>query len=384
MIPVLESMPRLFPQPPRSIRCLKMSLKLLIYQRVKSSGRDIRGVLIKSKNWFTRIALKISVKYCPRLYQHLILSNDVWSQKDGTGAQIQRMLAVAALSKALHIPFAQNEIIDIAVHPLDPFQDSDSYRAFLQKLNEQFKVQDAVKVGPNTRIVRIRELRFVALVKIAIRSSFYREKTLLVIESPYPVSDLNVEFYSQVVCNLKLPTKKKINPNSKRFIAIHYRQGVGNHAIYPGQSISREIGMEYFRKQIEIHYSDGESNNLEVHVFTDAPAEKMYYIPPENQRYLWEGTPGFVEGVMEIQPLLFTPTGLGVKNVIIHSGGDPVDAIMLMSQAELLIIGRSSLSYTAGILNQDGVVVAPPGFWHPPLKKWQKGTSTSVNSPYKP
>jgi hypothetical protein len=95
------------------------------------------------------------------------------------------------------------------------------------------------------------------------------------------------------------------------------------------------------------------------------------YTPPPEQTYLWEGTPGFTNGVMEVQPLSFNSSTLGVKKVIVHSGGDPVDAILDMATSALLITGRSSLSYIAGLLNSDGIVVSAPQFWHPPLSHWK-------------
>jgi hypothetical protein len=45
--------------------------------------------------------------------------------------------------------------------------------------------------------------------------------------------------------------------------------------------------------------------------------------------------------------------------------------MLQMSKAELLILGRSSLSYVAGILSSGKTVVAAPEFWHPPLSNWK-------------
>lgn len=39
--------------------------------------------------------------------------------------------------------------------------------------------------------------------------------------------------------------------------------------------------------------------------------------------------------------------------------------------ADILVISKSSFSYTAGLLT-DGLVIYHPGFWHPPLESWIK------------
>jgi len=280
------------------------------------------------------------------------------------------MLGVAALANVINAPFVQNKIVDVAIHPLDPFQDKNSYEAYLRKLNDNFRLHNCASLEKNIEIKEFNELKLTKLVSMAIVSLIKRKHTLLVIDSPYPVTDLNVDAYDKVFTSLALSKKGNSTSIGKPFIAIHYRQGVGNFAVYPGQSLSREIELEYFRIQIQKFWSGPNYNDLEVHVFTDAPGEKLYYSPPLEQQYLWEGTPGFANGVMEIEPLSFSASGLGVKNVVVHSGGDPLNAILFMSQASLLILGRSSLSYVAGILNQKGLVIAAPDFWHPPLSRW--------------
>jgi hypothetical protein len=43
-----------------------------------------------------------------------------------------------------------------------------------------------------------------------------------------------------------------------------------------------------------------------------------------------------------------------------------------MTQADVLIMSRSSLSYLAGLLNLKGTVYFPINFWHSPHQSWEK------------
>ena len=108
-----------------------------------------------------------------------------------------------------------------------------------------------------------------------------------------------------------------------------------------------------------------------IYIFTDAPQEDLKFIPKNNQKVHWEGTPGFVEGNLYVRGndlrKSFQSKGLGVEVV---SGGDPIEAIAIMSQASYLIISRSSLSYVAGLLNRTGSVYYAADFWHPKPSTW--------------
>ena len=53
------------------------------------------------------------------------------------------------------------------------------------------------------------------------------------------------------------------------------------------------------------------------------------------------------------------------------AGGDPLDALCLMSNADFLIMSKSSLSFTGAVLNSKGKIFYPVGFWHPALNKWR-------------
>jgi hypothetical protein len=58
------------------------------------------------------------------------------------------------------------------------------------------------------------------------------------------------------------------------------------------------------------------------------------------------------------------------NNLVVHHGGDPLQGLIAMSEADILIISRSSYSYVGGLLNLSGKVIIPPGFWHTKLNSW--------------
>jgi len=333
--------------------------------------RQIRRKSNQGKALLKNATLRTIVLIFPSIFSRLVITNSASSKKDGSGAQIQRLLAAASLAERLKIPFLQSRILDVAVHPLDDFQEPDSYHKFLKKLNYLFEITGTEKKLEANEITKVKNLELNLLIRIAIDSHKRKKIVKIEVENPYPLSDLNVNQYTSVVKKLENLCRILVQPNNFPYIAIHYRQGVGNFAVYPGQVIPREMHVDYFKSRINELVSEADRAQLELHVFTDAPTSVIKFKPPADQKYLWEGTPGYADGIMTVHPQVFSPDDFGVKKVVVHSGGDPIEAMIQMARASVLIMGRSSLSYLAGIINTNGNVVSAPEFWHPPLARWK-------------
>jgi hypothetical protein len=156
-------------------------------------------------------------------------------------------------------------------------------------------------------------------------------------------------------------------------VALHYRQGVGGFALYPGQNVPRETSLTQFEQALlSIAKEVGPKSIESIIVLTDAPTDVTFYRPPIKQQILWEGTPGYSNGVLTIQPTDFDK--LSEKfDLPVHviRGGNPLDAIYLMANSDYLLMSKSSLSYLGGIFNNNGEVYFPKNFWHRPLTKWR-------------
>jgi len=289
------------------------------------------------------------------------------NMNDGLGAQIQRQLSVEALSNFLSICHIPSPLEQIAIHPLDSFQTLTQMQAFLGQVNRAF---DFNATGQNNIPVtyQITRLTIWKLVRLAVLSRFISKPIHISTCEVYGIVDFLPDFYLK---NLP-PNRVKIDFNLpggvQKFICIHFRQGVGGKVIYPGQKLPRELDVEYFINVLSKTNCEGKR----IYVLTDAPVSSMTYRPVKNQIHLWDGTPKFNDGEMSI-------TGLDLKNafllkgfdVEVVSGGDPLFALFLMMNCDTLIMSRSSLSYTAAILNSSATIYYPPGFWHPPMSSWR-------------
>lgn len=68
---------------------------------------------------------------------------------------------------------------------------------------------------------------------------------------------------------------------------------------------------------------------------------------------------------------------IGVR---LQLGNDPLDALNQMVHSDILMMGRSSFSYVAGLLNDRGLVLYET-YWHAPMRHWLTGLWESDRIP---
>lgn len=302
----------------------------------------------------------------------IMLANNTALKIDGVGAQVQRLISIYALSRILKIDFRQNSFIDISVHALDPFQDLESKSSFIREMNLLFEI-DIPRGSSLPQKMELKSLSSWKLLMIVIKHLPQKNALLLSVVEPYSITDAfpNLTVAAiDVFPNWTSFADNLVKDLSRPLISIHYRQGVGGLAVYPGQKISREMPPEYFLSKLQ-NLPISNASKSYFHLFTDAPANDVVYVPQTNQHEHWLGTPGFNDGVMNIEgkdlQSFFKQHG---AHAHLHIGGNPLEAIAIMSKSDFLITSRSSLSYVAGLLNLHGVVIAAQGFWHPAPRTW--------------
>lgn len=315
--------------------------------------------------WLSRFLLKFS-------RGSLTLGFNNYAAIDGTGAQIQRLMSVRALAIYLNCGYQHFPIINVSVHPLDPFQNPSEVDEYLRELNRAFNFETNVEFKVYGKEYNFKSIRPLELLRIVLRVAFLGEVSFLKLLEPYPVSDSSPEILR------RMGTFTESFYDSESYVkapiydvVIHYRQGVGGFVLYPGQKIPRQLPLQYFGNILTELLQVESSRKLDVCILTDSPPVDMEFRPPRSQVENWDGTPNFENGSMFIEGMSFDSiqnmSGLDLRVVV---GGNPIDAIAIMAKARNLLISRSSLSYVAGVLNREGRIYYPRYFWHPPFKGW--------------
>jgi hypothetical protein len=184
---------------------------------------------------------------------------------------------------------------------LDPFQTKKALDKYLIKMNKLFHIESTTKLPQNIKQYEVLNLNSRNLLRFCLISSKNRRQLLVKILSPYSISES--------IPNLMLNSLRFIPEfikymNHERFnkfdAAVHYRQGVGGFTVFPGQSISRQLPVDYFLDAIRRVKSLVSSKYISLAVLTDSPVKSMKYSPLMQQISLWNGTPGFQDKKMSI------------------------------------------------------------------------------------
>jgi hypothetical protein len=282
------------------------------------------------------------------------------------------LISVYALASYFGLSYVHSDIKQVSVHPLDPFQSEDLYSEYLGRLNRFVNINALVDHDLTPTEFAQYNIEFWSFMWLLVQNHRHKKVQRLAVFEPYSVTEFEPKIMKSVKNSISFHDNVSLK-EGQPYISIHYRQGVGGFAVYPGQKIARETPLAKFENVIFPILSHVEPKSFrKLVVLTDAPTEVTYFHPPVNQQHLWDGTPGYSEGVMTVQPTNFDELTekFGIPVEVIR-GGDPLEAIAVMANAEFLLMSKSSLSYLGGFLNKFGTVYYPKDFWHRPLPEWK-------------
>lgn len=304
-------------------------------------------------------------------YPKFALTYDNTASFDGTGAQIQRILGIYAICRRFDIPYLHSGISELIITPLDPYQTESELQLYLQRLNEYFSFPTDQTAGGSRVISKLQTLSRFKLFQIRMANKFNTGKLeLIAIANPFQILNRIPDIYA-------LGAKEVNNHNSDlkyKRIVVHYRRGTNSMDILPGESTPRGLSNEWYLRTLRKYVSIYRQGDIDftIQIYTDMPKASFTYVPNKFQSHLWSYEPRFKDGAVEVigedvKTTVFAEFG---NNVFVQHGGDPLEGLISMSEADILIASRSSYSYVGGLLNLNGKIIIPPGFWHSKLKSW--------------
>jgi len=298
----------------------------------------------------------------------LQITYDKNGMQDGLGAQIQRIYAIYAIGKKFSLKTPELLVKNVLLHPLDGINDKDSYVNFLKKtnkfLNDLFG-NDYAAENP-IYVPLLTNKKFIRL----ILKYHWRAKTFTIVTANVmPI----IERFPSIIS-----TQKKLAEFNLGTIVLHLRAS-GNKTgfILKGEKSTRNIGKQRYEAVIQKVLK--ETKNPETYrivVVTDAVQKKTMFSVPFGQESMWSQAGYDVEnGKITFYPDPELELLLKNLEVIygaeIKRGGDPLECFLELMSAEVLVISRSSLSYSAALMGNHTAVYYPSDFWHSPLNKWK-------------
>lgn len=286
---------------------------------------------------------------------------------DGTGAQIQRVMAIYSLARYLNISYIHKSIKEVSIHPLDPHQTPELYLQYIGRLNSIVELPSSVIGEKSHQFVSEPNLTFIKLIKI-IMNSKNSDLTVLFLSDVYSLVDTKVGIYCFAIDEIRTNIDKEyINSEvSNHEISLHYRSVPGGFTIYPGENRTRQLDTSRVAKVLKRVTNRQGGSDPRIKLFTDAPERNMRVPVANFQQHIWEETPGYENGFLYIEGINMREVfGSFSQRIEIIVGGDPINALVQMSRSKTLIMSKSSLSYVACLLNRNQDTYSPLEFWHP-------------------
>jgi hypothetical protein len=290
----------------------------------------------KIKRKIRKVYFKIVFSCYKRLF-HLIKGDRVltcYSDNDGGGAQLQRILSVASLCKYLNIDFVYTKISDIDFHPLNY-----SKEEWIKQWNTLINFDKIYKINENHKM-EVKGL-FLALRELIRHNGFFA------IRDAHLFADLYPNYYNNLIESTGLS------------ISLNHENG---NSI---QECSINASLHY---RVPIVSTD--------HKFFDLERNRM---PSEDSLYDTIETIKKENSLIEDCITIFTFNKKYLSkdfynyypNITVDDNTNAIDAIRHMSRAEILLVSNSSMSYIAALFNR-GKVYCYKNFWHSPKKEWRR------------
>jgi hypothetical protein len=285
----------------------------------------------------------------------LYLTYDNTSHKDGFASQLQRVVSIYCLAKEFGCEYIHSPFLDIEYQGLLALENNEKSENFVKKANEIFTLK-------STSV----PLALVEIVKMTYFSKEVFDRLLSEsINKNIVISILYAHKYTDTCVSVfrHLPTFFSAKPMNRESlqIAVHIRRGelfvVDSERLLPNEYFL------YVMNVLRLLLQD------RPHTFT------VYTEKPTAARLISPHSHGMCERFVENRFLHPDQTDLrpfeNFQNTVCKVNTDPFEAFQDMCQADILVCSLSSFSYTAALLNTQGIVLMPKKrFWHASLPTW--------------
>lgn len=298
----------------------------------------------------------------------LQITYDKDAMADGLGAQMQRIIYIHAIGKVFKLRTPDLRIKNILLHPQDGIKDKEEYLHLIDRTNEfldknfgnKSKVENPIQIPLLTNKI---------LLKSILKYAWRRKNFTIITNNPYAI----VERFPRIIN--KLLSSGKSEPNT---LVMHLRYS-GNKAgfILKNEKETRNLQISRYQEIFEnIKINSVRLENVKIKVVTDSTLKPKAFEVPFGQEKIWiDSGYHILNGKIDFEPDPEIESFISyLKNsypIELKRGGDPLECLIEMMNADILVMSRSSLSYSAALLGNQSIVYYPRDFWHTPLKGWQ-------------
>lgn len=277
---------------------------------------------------------------------------------DGVGSQLLRILGVYGISRKYKLHYQHRSILNCNREELMGSEvDLSEFEALLSEINNLIKI-DSDKHSRDFRTITSlnrkpgRKILFFYIVYSVLLSPF-RIRLILRVTLPFGISDKTPHVYkfgAEVIRRSILLQYE----NQSLPCVLHYRTHL--HSPEPNRAT---LNSKYYEETVHALIAKQLLCAKEVVIHADILQTDL------------------IESKLnpKIQDLVSFCKNIAPVETIVKPNSPFLETFFDMIFAEVLIMGRSALSYVAGLLNT-GIVAYPPSHGHPRLAHWVVGKDT--------
>ena len=255
---------------------------------------------------------------------------------DGAGAQIQAVLSTMLFANELGIKYVHTPLKKIS----HPFYSKKNESSINNDNSYESKWENLINLGFNELTIDQINSNKLNVAQVSHpRQAKKRKNTLYVIPHCHKFADRNPNFYSKLLPKFQQKyAQSSEKPDlyfipSKINVAIHIRRG----------EISKEDSKRYTNNHFVLNIIKKIST-----ILNNSGTDPVFHIFSQGD------TGEFLD--------------IHLDSVIFHLKECPFTAFHHMVSADILVMAKSSFSYSAALFSKGAIIYLP--FWHKPLQNW--------------
>lgn len=298
---------------------------------------------------------------------------------DGAGAQVQRILSLIAFSNKHKIDFVLNPICKVELQPIDNLTENKDLENNIEELNAWIQSNFDCKTSYfNDNVIGINNSFSLITVLLRVVFSKFRKNNNKVLG----ISLLDAYFETRIcpeVWNLPIVNHSGVqreNP-SERYVHIHFRlstfstQSDRNVPMSYYKKIMRELELEASEKKFNLYFvvhTDfrGTRTDKDLLIRNAVPQSLSYWVELGLLTKDYEINEGLISDAQKSLDSLLSD----YTNVTFYNEKSWVSQWIAMSNADYLVVSKSSFSLIGGILNHSGIVYVPTS-WSLNVPQWR-------------
>ena len=292
--------------------------------------------------------------------------------KDGTGAQVQRIFSIAAYSNRLNLDFVFEPIDSIEIQHGDGFESEEEIFNFIVKLNNTISnIFDSQNSFSTMELIKFRsfELKpsifnlFVKIPLLSFLSKIFNLGIRIFLSDAYPFTRFFPDSYS-------LPINEEAISRSKEVDCLNVQIHVRHSTL--SEKSNRHVSPEFFLGWINYMKKAAQDENLSFRLLVHTDCEIYDYdrgllknhLTPETENY-WNDI-GITDqsGELDLSTISLYKDLIERIRIIcpdyqVIFGLDPVEAWSVMAKSDVILASKSSFSFIGALLSKAPIVVAP-------------------------